>query len=71
MLYIFRMLQHNKENMSTDNRNPIRKIHFVGTSAVLTIDHSHVKRLDIDDLTFFEEKPTENGILLEVRRFSS
>jgi hypothetical protein len=49
---------------------PIRKIHHVGTSAVLTIDQSHVKRLRIDDFTFFVQKPVENGILLERRVLS-
>jgi hypothetical protein len=32
--------------------------------AVITIAQSHVKRLG----AFFEEKPVENGILLEMRR---
>ena len=50
-------------------KNPIKKIHYVGSSAVLTIDPEHVKRLHIDALTFFEEKPVENGILLEIRKF--
>lgn len=49
---------------------PIRKIHHVGTSAVITIDQSHVKRLRIDDFTFFIQKPIDNGILLERRVLS-
>ena len=48
--------------------HPTNRIHFVGTSAVLTIDPSHVKRLGIDDFTFFEEKPIENGIVLQMRK---
>jgi hypothetical protein len=52
-------------------KNPIKKVHYVGTSAVLTIDQSHVKRLGIDDLTFFEEKAIDNGILLEVRKLNA
>jgi hypothetical protein len=44
---------------------PIRKAHFIGTSVVLTLDPGHVKRLNIDEFTFFQEKPVENGILLE------
>jgi hypothetical protein len=51
-------------------RDPIRKVHYVGTSVVLTIDPSHVKRLDIDELTFFVQKPIENGILLEKRKLT-
>ena len=46
---------------------PIRKIHYVGTSAVVTIDQLHVKRLNLDDLTFFVQKSVPNGILLEKR----
>jgi hypothetical protein len=46
-------------------KDPIRKAHFVGTSVVLTLDPAHVKRLNIDDFTFFLERPVENGILLE------
>jgi hypothetical protein len=51
-----------------EQKNPIRKIHYVGTSAVLTIDQSHVRRLGIDENTFFEEMPIENGIHLEMRK---
>jgi hypothetical protein len=52
-------------------RNPIKKAHYVGTSIVVTIDHAHVKRLRIDDMTFFIQKPIENGIILELRKFDS
>jgi hypothetical protein len=52
----------------SQQKNPIRKIHYVGSSAVLTIDQSHIRRLGIDEFTFFEEKPIENGIQLEVRK---
>ena len=52
-------------------RYPIRKIHYVGTSAVLTIDQNLVRRLKIDDLTFFEERLVDNGILLEMRKFDN
>lgn len=45
---------------------PIKKAHYVGTSVVVTIDQSHVKRLGIDDMTFFIQKAIENGILLEM-----
>jgi hypothetical protein len=51
-----------------EQKNPIRKVHYVGTSAVLTIDQSHVRRLGIDENTFFEEMPIENGIHLEMRK---
>jgi len=48
---------------------PLRRAHFVGTSVVVTIDPAHVKRLGIDDMTFFVQRPTENGILLELKKF--
>jgi hypothetical protein len=51
-----------------EQKNPIRKVHYVGTSAVLTIDQTHIRRLGIDEFTFFEEIPIENGIQLEMRR---
>jgi hypothetical protein len=54
--------------ITLEQKNPIRKIHYVGTSAVLTIDQSHVRRLGIDEDTFFEELPIENGIHLEMRK---
>jgi hypothetical protein len=44
---------------------PIRKAHLVGTSVVITIDPSHVKRLNIDTHTFFVQKPIKDGILLQ------
>jgi hypothetical protein len=47
-------------------KQPIKKAHHVGTSVVVTIDQSHVKRLQIDDMTFFIQKPIENGIILEM-----
>jgi hypothetical protein len=48
------------------NNFPIRKAHYVGTSVVLTLDPMHVRRLLIDDATFFIQKPIDNGIILEV-----
>jgi hypothetical protein len=52
------------------NKHPIRRAHYVGSSVVLTIDPSHVKRLSIDELSFFVQKPIENGIVLEMHKFS-
>ena len=48
---------------------PTKRAHYVGTSVVITLDPTHVRRLDIDGLTFFEQKPIENGILLQRRRW--
>jgi hypothetical protein len=55
---------------SVQKNDAIRKAHYVGSSVVLTIDPSHVKRLSIDDLTFFVQKPIENGIMLEMHKFT-
>jgi hypothetical protein len=52
--------------MST--KYPIRKAHTVGSSVVITIDPSHVRRLKIDNLTFFVQRSIRNGILLEIMR---
>ena len=53
-----------------NERNPVRQAHHVGSSVVVTIDPKHVKRLGVDDFTFFEEKEVDNGILLEVRKLT-
>jgi hypothetical protein len=50
-----------------DQSFPTKKVHYVGTSAVITIDQTHVKRLNLDDSSFFIQKPVPNGILLEKR----
>ena len=50
---------------------PTRRAHYVGTSVVLTLDPSHVKRLNIDEYTFFVQKPMENGIILEMHKLDT
>ena len=52
-------------------REPIKKAHHVGLSVVVTIDPIHVKRLQIDDMTFFIQKPIQNGILLDMRKLNT
>jgi hypothetical protein len=52
-------------------KDPMKRAHFVGTSAVVTIDPTHVRRLKIDELTFFVQKSIPNGILLEVYRLDT
>jgi hypothetical protein len=37
----------------------------------VTIDPIHVQRLAIDELTFFVQKPIENGIVLEMRKLET
>ena len=57
--------------MLKSDKIPIRRAHFVGTSVVVTIDHTHVERLAIDDMTFFIQRSIENGIVLEMRKFGT
>ena len=59
------------EALSKTKSFPLRRAHFVGTSVVVTIDPTHVKRLAIDDMTFFIQKPAKNGIVLELKKFES
>jgi hypothetical protein len=56
--------------MKEKNKNPVGKAHHVGSSVVLTLHPMHVKRLKIDEFTFFIQKPVENGILLEKRELT-
>lgn len=46
-------------------KDPIRKAHLIGSLVVLTLDPTHVKRLGINEFTFFVQKPVEDGILLQ------
>lgn len=64
-------MQRNLMATSEEIKFPIRKAHYVGNSVVITIDPSHVKRLEIDEYTYFLQKPINNGILLEKRRLST
>jgi hypothetical protein len=59
------MFQFFMENMEVKQTHPTKRAHHEGTSMVITLDPSHVKRLQIDELTFFEQIPQKNGILLE------
>jgi hypothetical protein len=51
-----------------ENSYPIKRAHYVGTSVVITLDPSHVRRLGIDELTFFVQRPIEDGIVLKTYR---
>jgi hypothetical protein len=59
------------DQLERQTKYPIRKAHYVGSSVVLTLDPTHVKRLSIDEMTFFIQKPVENGIILEKRRLNT
>jgi hypothetical protein len=58
------------DNMTEQNRHPIKKAHLVGSSWVVTIDPTIAKKYGIDEETFFSEEMMENGILLKIRRLS-
>lgn len=51
-------------------QNPIRRVHNVGNSMLVAIAPPLVKKLNIDEGTFFEEKETAEGILLVPRRLA-
>lgn len=48
-----------------EEKYPITKPHLVRSSVMLTLHPKHVKRLQIDEFTFFVQKPVEDGILLQ------
>jgi hypothetical protein len=48
----------------------IKKAHFVGSSVVVTLDPQIVQKFQIDDNTFFIQEPTEDGILMRIRKLS-
>jgi hypothetical protein len=52
-------------------KDPLKRAHHIGSSVVITIDQRHVVRLEIDDMTFFVQRPIENGISLEMRKFDN
>ncbi|CAN5456257.1 hypothetical protein BH18THE2_BH18THE2_21050 [soil metagenome] len=58
-------------HMNEPHKDPLKRAHHIGTSVVITIDQRHVTRLGIDDMTFFVQRPIENGILLEMRKFDN
>jgi hypothetical protein len=58
------------ETFTKSKSPPLRRAHFVGTSVVVTIDPMIVKRLQIDDSTFFIQKPVQDGILMEMKKLA-
>ena len=49
----------------------LRKVHYVGTSTVVTLDPKVVKTLGIDEMTFLLQEPIEGGIVMKIRKFES
>jgi hypothetical protein len=48
-----------------------RKVHFVGTSAVITLDPKLVKSLNIDDTTFLLQEAIDGGIIMKIKKLYS
>jgi hypothetical protein len=48
----------------------IKKAHQVGSSMVVTIDPVLVKKLKINELTFFSQEATENALVMKIKKFS-
>jgi hypothetical protein len=60
------------EQISNNKRNTaLRKAHHVGASVVVTIDPTIVKKVGIDDMTFFAQEVIDGGIFLKVRKFAA
>jgi hypothetical protein len=56
----------------TTNKNPLKKAHCISNRVFVVIDETLVKRLQIDESnTWFEQEPTENGILLKIHKTNS
>ena len=51
---------------STANNNPRKKAYCISDKTFVIIDESLVKRLSINDDTWFEQEVTEEGILLRI-----
>ena len=48
--------------------NAKKKAYCIGDKIIVVIDESLVKRLSINDDTWFEQEATEEGILLKICR---
>ena len=55
---------------ATKNREPLRRIYRNGNSAVVGIDPTIVKALNLDSETFCEETIQNGGIFLKIRRLT-
>ena len=61
------------EKLSTTiikNTNAIKRIHRNGNSAVVAIDPAIVKTLNLDAVTFCEQRIMPGGIFLEIKKLS-
>jgi len=53
-------------NKSYSTTNPKKKAHRIADTTFIVIDESLVKRLSINDETWFEQELAEEGILLRI-----
>jgi hypothetical protein len=58
--------------MQGDNNRKtiIKKPHYVGSSVVITIDPNIVKKIGIDDATFFSQELVDGNIMLKVQKLT-
>ena len=65
-------IQHHMEATSSNKKTTaLRKAHYVGSSVVVTLDPNIVRKIGVDDMTFFEQEVIDGGIALRVRKFSA
>jgi hypothetical protein len=66
-------MQHRMEVTGNNSKKhtALKKAHYVGNSVVVTIDPQIVKKVGVDDMTFFEQEVIDGGIVLRVRKFSA
>lgn len=60
--------------MTTGDNNKsvaLRKVHHVGSSTVITIDPTIVKKIGIDDETFLLQEVIDGGILMKIRKLTT
>jgi hypothetical protein len=55
-----------RENKGYSANNPIKKAYCIADKTIVVIDESLVKRLSINDDTWFEQESIEEGILLRI-----
>jgi hypothetical protein len=57
-----------RENKGCRSDNPVKQAHRICEKTLLVIAEDLVRRFGIDENTWFEQIPDENGIFLRIRR---
>ena len=52
-------------------KSSVRKVHYVGSSAVITLDPQIVKELGIDEMTFMSQRIVDGGVIMKINRLQS